>query len=164
MKMSFGFLSLLLIIAAIPITVLIVMQTQINQQNAFQQRRQQLQALTPPPQGNCIPRPPCLDTIPKCTLPEPPSGWCPVTPTPEKKLTCSDCLSQQRNYLCTNTTTGTTSCLPNTVQGQPFSCIPCTVPSPTTSIKLSPTPTPPVTPRFTITPTGTPVPTPTVHP
>ncbi len=29
----------------------------------------------------CIPRPPCLDAVPRCLIPEPRDGWCPSTGT-----------------------------------------------------------------------------------
>ena len=36
--------------------------------------------VTAPPVVSCIPRPPCLDAIPRCLPPEPIEGWCPITP------------------------------------------------------------------------------------
>src|SRR5258708_2191792 len=34
------------------------------------------------PAVTCIPRPPCLDAVPRCLVPEPKDGWCPPTTTP----------------------------------------------------------------------------------
>lgn len=37
------------------------------------------------PTPTCMPRPACLDANPRCLIPEPASGWCPVKPTPTPK-------------------------------------------------------------------------------
>lgn len=41
---------------------------------------------TPTPVATCIPRPSCLDSIPRCMIAEPAEGWCTKTPTPRPTI------------------------------------------------------------------------------
>lgn len=36
---------------------------------------------TIPPNPTCAPMPPCVNSNPRCLIPEPAEGWCPATPT-----------------------------------------------------------------------------------
>ena len=95
---------------------------------------------------NCIVRPSCLDTEPRCTIPEPQNGWCPSkspgisappliknttssTPVPVSPTSvpamCSTCLSTHQNYLCTSQKTGKQFCFAITLNAEGFSCVSC---------------------------------------
>ncbi len=117
-------------------------------------------SITPPisPIPSCYPRPACLDSVPRCLIPEPADGWCAPTPTP---ISCGGFVQNPTvcptGYSCDHT--GINPDLPGkcvTVSPSPTPTVSC-LPEPSCLTANPPTCELPQPPGGWCTPTGTPL-------